>query len=291
MLWKPLLWRLLLLTSLTGTFSPLQKAVAASCVWKVTGPNGGTLYLGGSVHVLRPTDYPLPAAYNYAFDASTRLVFEMDPKDLRRAAKGMVKAGEYPKQDSLKNHVDRRTYDYLRRFFALLPVAEDKFSRYRPWFLAMLLESMALHEFSRQLGVESFLERRAAANLKPVSGLESLRETVERYSKLSDRQSEALLLLTFIPAQSGANQSSGMLEAWRRGDVDALAQAGQDAYRDFPSLRERIVTARNRNWLPKLESFLHGRETCFVVVGAGHVGGAEGLLSILRARGYRIEQL
>src|SRR5713226_4528553 len=92
---------------------------AASCVWKVTGPNGGTLYLGGSIHFLRSSDYPLPAAYNRAFDSSSRLVFEADPKVLGGAFKGFIKAGQYPKGDNLKNHVDPRTYDYLRRVFAV----------------------------------------------------------------------------------------------------------------------------------------------------------------------------
>jgi uncharacterized protein len=266
-------------------------ASAASCVWKVSGPNGGTLYLGGSVHVLRGTDYPLPAAYNRAFDASSRLVFEANPKDLRRAAQGFVKAGEYPKHDSLKNHVNPRTYDYLRRFFALLGVPEEKFSRYKPWFLSMLLESAALHEFSPELGVEGFLEHRAGANAKPMSGLESLREGIELFSALSDRQSEALLLLTFIPAEPGTDQRSRLLEAWRRGDADTLARATRDSFHDFPSLGERILDARNRNWVPKIESYLRSGQTYFVVVGAAHLGGPDGVLSILRARGYRTEQL
>jgi uncharacterized protein YbaP (TraB family) len=291
MLWKRLLWRLLCLVLVTSALCPLHRAAAASCVWKVTGPDGRTLYLGGSIHALRGTDYPLPPAYNRAFDASNRLVFEADPKDMRRAVKGIGKAGEYPKRDSLKNHVDPRTYDYLRRLFALLKVPEEKFSRYRPWFLSLLLESAALHEFSPQLGVEGFLEQRAITNSKRISGLESLREGIELFSALDDRQSEALLLLTFIPAQGGTDRASHLMEAWRRGDADALARAMRDSFRDFPSLGERILTVRNRNWLPKIEGYLRSGENCFVVVGAAHLGGPDGVLSLLRARGYRTEQL
>jgi uncharacterized protein YbaP (TraB family) len=88
----------------------------------VTGPNGAVLYLGGSVHALRRIDYPLPAAYNRAFDASSRLVFEDDPKASLREAKALLRAGTYPKGDTLRNHVDPRTYNYVRRFFALVNV-------------------------------------------------------------------------------------------------------------------------------------------------------------------------
>jgi hypothetical protein len=104
----------------------------AACVWKVTSGTN-VLYLGGSIHALKSTDYPLPAPYNRAFDASDRLVFEVDPKALLESSRGVLKAGEYPKGDSLKNHVDPRTYDYLRRIFKLLNVPEAKFARYRPW--------------------------------------------------------------------------------------------------------------------------------------------------------------
>ena len=83
-----------------------RSAVASSCVWKVTGPGGGTIYLGGSVHALRSSGYPLPAAYNRAFDASSRVVFEDDPKAASKEAKELLRSGTYPKGDTLKNHVD-----------------------------------------------------------------------------------------------------------------------------------------------------------------------------------------
>ena len=114
-----------------GCFLP-RTIVALSCVWKVTGPNGGVLYLGGSVHALRNSDYPLPVAYNRAFDASSRLVFEDDPKESAQAAKELFRAGTYPKGDNLRNHVDPRTYDYVRRVFALMKIPEEKFSHYLP---------------------------------------------------------------------------------------------------------------------------------------------------------------
>src|SRR5438477_613041 len=170
-----------------------------ACVWKVSDAGGKVLYLGGSIHVLTSTDYPLPVAYNRAFDASNHLAFEADPKDFRNLPRNVFKAGEYPKGDNLKNHVDPRTYDYLRRFFGLIKVPEEKFSRYRPWLLAEILQAPQLHGLSLDLGVEGFLIKRARANSKPISGLETLKEGMAMMSGLTDRQSETMLLLTFIP--------------------------------------------------------------------------------------------
>jgi len=280
---KPTLVLTLVITSIVSC------ADAASCVWKVTGPNGRTLYLGGSLHFLRSTDYPLPSAYNRAFDASSRLVFEEDPKTGSRAFQYLLKAGQYPKGDSLKNHVDPRTYDYLRRFFALMNVSEEKFNTYRPWLIDVMLESPPSQYFA--LGIDSFLARRAAANSKPVLGLESPKEHNQVLVGLSDRESEAMLLILFINAGHANPGGSGLIEAWRQGDAEMLARNMHDSFRDFPAFGNRLLSVRNHNWLPKIEDYLHSGETYFVVVGAAHMGGPDGLLSLLRARGCRIEQL
>src|SRR5437870_13624304 len=108
--------RFVLVFALAISFATHADA-ASACVWKVTGPNGSTLFLGGSIHALRNTDYPLPPAYNRAFDSSARLAFEVDLKALSDSSKSVIKLGQYPKGDSLKNHVDPRTYDYVRRVF------------------------------------------------------------------------------------------------------------------------------------------------------------------------------
>jgi uncharacterized protein YbaP (TraB family) len=266
-----------------------RAAFALSCVWKVTGPNGGTIYLGGSVHALRSTDYPLPAAYNRAFDACSQLIFEDDPKVSSGATKELLRAGTYPAGDNLKRHVDPRTYDYVRRFFSLVNVPEDKFAKYRPWLINLLLSSPSSEHW--QLGVERYLARRAGANAKLVSGLESPKEHNAVFADLSDRESEALLLILFINAGREGPSGDGMINAWRHGDADALSRIALGSFRDFPSLGRRVIDARNRNWLPKIEGYLRSGHTYFVVVGAGHMGGPNGLLAMLRARGYKIEQI
>jgi uncharacterized protein len=265
-----------------------RSAVASSCVWKVTGPNGGIMFLGGSVHALRSSDYPLPVAYNQALNASSRVVFEDDPKAGSKEAKELLRAGTYPKGDSLKNHVDPRTYAYVRRFFALVNVPESEFSKYRPWLLDVLLSSPSYEHW--QLGVERYLEGRATTSHKPLSGLESPKKHNAFFVDLSDRESEALLLILFINA-AHEGPSVNMISAWRRGDSETLQHALRESFQDFPSLGRRLIDVRNRNWLSKIDGYLRSGQTYFVVVGAGHIGGPNGLLALLKARGCKIEQL
>jgi uncharacterized protein YbaP (TraB family) len=261
--------------------------VEAASVWKVTGPNGASIYLGGSVHGLLSTDYPLPPAYNRAFDLSSALVIEDDVNVPSRTADKFFKTGFYSKGDSLKNHLDPRTYDYLRRVFALMHVPEAEMAKRKPWMLIMMLWSGNTNE----LGIEGFLMKRAQANGKPVLGLETFREHAEIISGMSDKQAELVLLQTFIPDASGSDLRKKMLAAWRRGDPDTIARLERESYRDLPSFGERLIAARNRNWIPKIEGYIRDRHTYFVVAGAAHMGGPEGVLALLKARGYQVEQL
>lgn len=247
------------------------------------------MYLGGSVHALRSADYPLPAAYNRALEESSRIVFEDDPKAGAREAKELSRAGTYPKGDTLRNHVDPRTYAYIRRFFALVNVPENEFARYRPWFINLMLSSPSMENW--HLGIEQYLQHRAASKSKPMSGLETPKEHNAFFVNLTDRESEALLLILFIDAAHESPSGANMIKAWRRGDAEELHRIVLESFQDFPSLARGLIDARNRNWLPKIDGYLRSGKTYFVVVGAGHMGGPNGLLALLKSRGCKIEQL
>jgi uncharacterized protein len=262
---------------------------AASCVWKISSASGGTVFLGGSVHALRTTDYPLPAAYQRAFDSASRLVFEAEPKSMEAASKGLDKAGQYGKGDNLKNHVDPRTYAYVKRYFELIGVSEKKFSTYRPWLIAAVLESSPKQNF--MLGVERYFQKKAEAAHKPIESLESIQEHMAPFVSLSERESEALLLIHFINLGRTDLSSSDMMGPWRRGDADSLAAQLHNVYRELPSFADRLLGQRNRRWIPKIEGYLKSGQVYFVIAGAGHMGGSDGVIALLRSRGYVIEQL
>ncbi len=259
----------------------ITPAEAGSPVWKVTDGKGGTLYLGGSIHALRRTDYPLPPAFDEAFKKSDRLVFE--DEEGKKEAEKIFKTAEYPRGDSLKKHVDPRTYAYVVKVFSLLGVPEATVAKYRPWALTMMLWSP-----SNDLGVEGYFLKRARATKKPVSGLVSTREHYAVFTGLTDRQAEGVLLLNFIPR--GGASFDQMVSAWKRGDADRLWRETHDSYSDYPAFGERLLEARNRRWIPKIESFLQSGKNYFVIVGMGHLGGPGGLLKLLEKRGYRLEQ-
>ena len=147
-------------------------------------------------------------------------------------------------------------------------------------------------EYSTRLGVEEFLTRRARANSKPISGLESLRE--RRYyfkNRPIVKVRRFCCSCSFMQVSGIRTSATKCSNAWRRGDAESLARLTRTSFRDLPAAGERLISARNRNWIPKLERFIHSGQIYFVVVGAGHMGGPEGVIALLKARGYRIEEL
>ena len=279
---------LTIIVVIVGFCSSATKSFAA-CVWKVTTRDGHALYLGGSFHALRPSDYPLPPQYNRAFDASSHLVFEDDPHTAKAAFAALMKAGTYPKGDSLKKHVDPRTYDFLRHFFAMMHVSEQKFTKYRPWMIDIILSTPPPEYY--QLGIEHFLLSRANKTNKPVSGLETTREHNGVFAGLNDQQAERLLLNLFINAGRETGKGVNIFQAWKKGNAELLARTTRDSFTDFPFMANRLLDERNKNWMPKIENYLRSGQVYFVVVGAAHMGGENGLVSLLRAHGYNIQQL
>ena len=103
------------------------------------------------------------------------------------------------------------------------------------------------------LGVDRFLAGRARSASKPISGLESVKEHNRVFEGLTDRESEMVLLLFFINAGREDGGGASMIANWRRGDVDLVANRMRESYRDFPAFYQRLIIARNQNWIPKID--------------------------------------
>ena len=278
----------LLAGSAAGVAQPVQ---AHSCVWKVSDANGHTLYLAGSVHVLRTSDYPLPAAYDQAFAASSGLAFEVDPA--KRWGLGLTAL--LPRGQHLKDKVDPRTYAYILRVLSNVhgsTAPEMKIDRLRPWALSLTLESPGgLQGVSTHTGVENYLVQKNNAARKRVVGLETVDDHIAVFGKMNDADSEVVLLLAFIHLNTAGKQYERTVASWKRGDIADVEKILAEEYGDAPAGRARMLTERNLRWVPEIDGFLRSGQTWMVTAGTGHMAGSQGLPALLAARGYKVEQL
>jgi uncharacterized protein len=284
-------WRFLAL-GLLGCLT--EAAHAASPVWAIHGDHN-TVYLAGSVHLLKTTDSALPAAFDRAYAGSRALVMELDlgKVDAGEAAAWMAQHGMLPEGTNLKKALGDARYQRVSVEAERLGLPLEMVGQFAPWVLGLQLMEMqyAKAGFASESGVEQQLEHRAQADGKVTSGLETLEEQLGYFETLTPEQQAKFLDLVLNDLHEVDSDTQEVIRAWRVGDAAKLAALLSDEYRQFPALYQLLVTNRNKHWEPQLQQLLHEKDNYFVVVGALHLVGDGGLLELLRKDGFKIEQL
>jgi len=275
-------------------FPGYPTAFAASPVWAIHGDHN-TVYLGGSVHLLKASDSALPAAFDRAYSGSQSLVMELDmgKVDAMSAAGWMAEHGMLPAGKNLHQSVGDARYQRISTEAARLGLPMEMLDSFQPWVLGLQLMELqyAKDGFDAQSGVEQQLEHRAQADRKPTAGLETLEQQLGFFEALTADQQNKFLDLVLNDLHDTDSDTQQVITAWRVGDAGKLASLLSEEYQQFPALYQSLVTQRNRSWEPQIQQFLHGSHNYFVVVGALHLVGQGGLLELLRKDGYKVEQL
>ncbi|MBB5863451.1 TraB/GumN family protein [Xanthomonas sp. 3058] len=264
-------------------------------LWKVDG-KGGTVYLLGSFHLLKPSDYPLSPEVMQAFAKADRLVFELPPADAQSPELGsrMLQAARRTDGRRLQDVLDAKTWQALTRYARKYGMSIDHLQPLEPWFVAL---TISLAQMSRQgmdpnAGLDHYLMDQAQARGKPADGLERADEQIALLDGMSPTEQHQLLEESLDEADAG-DQLRQLHAAWRNGDVQTLStQMAEDMRRHYPALYQDINVERNARWVPRLEQRLgKGSGTTLVVVGALHLLGRDGVVERLRARGYHVERI
>jgi uncharacterized protein YbaP (TraB family) len=269
-------------------------AAAESCLWKVVSGNG-TLYLQGSVHVLRDEHYPLAPAIEEAYTASDALVLEVDMKEMASAetqqkllAKAVLKGS-----DTLRQTLSEETYRQLSEAFTGAGMPVESMAKFKPWFACMTLTMIKIQRmgFNPQLGLDTYFFNKASAEGKPVIGLESIDFQINLFDSLAEADPNAFVHRTLADLALIEEEVATLEKAWETGDIDALGELMSRSFRDYPEFYKTFVLDRNKRWLEKLIMLMKSPHTHMVVVGAGHLDGEGGLLELLKKEGCTLEQL
>jgi uncharacterized protein YbaP (TraB family) len=269
-------------------------AHAGSPVWAIHGEHN-TVYLAGSVHLLKANDSALPAAFDRAYAGSQALVMELDigKLDPMEAASWMMEHGTLPEGSNLRKAIGEERYRRVAAEAARLGLPMEMADQLAPWVLGLQLTELKYAQlgFDSQAGVEQQLERRARTDGKPTSGLETLPEQLGVFETLSAEEQARFLDLVVTEMQEVGSETQSVVTAWRAGDQARLAALLGDEYKTFPALYRTLVTDRNKRWVPQLEKLLKDKNNYFVVVGALHLVGDGGLLELMRKDGFKAEEL
>jgi len=288
------LGRLVLLLLLALAVPAAPAGADALPLWQIRDADT-RVWLLGSIHLLRESDYPLPAPIRDAYGQADALVMELDMDDLDSAMVSavMFARGTPPEGETLASLMGSEKYSRAREAAAAAGIDLDRLQGAEPWFAALTLTQMLLmrHGYDPRQGLDVHMAALARRDGKPVEGLETFEEQIVFFDSLpmalqSDMLLESLAEIGDLEAGMGRT-----VEAWRRGDTAYLADELLEELRRYPELYERLVTERNRKWVPRLAALLDREGDYLVVVGALHLVGPDSVLAMLAAEGVRAEQL
>jgi len=264
-------------------------------LWAVQGQHN-TVYLLGSVHVLRPQDAGLPPAMERAYQESERLVMEIDlddpgVSDPRAMLEDVQRFSMLPEGQSLRQVLGS---DYARSTALAQQAGLDLalLDRFAPWFVATTLLELELGKrgFSPEHGIEQTLAARAGRDRKPIEGLETVAQQLGLLAGMPLPMQKRFLIMTLEDSRELDRELDELVGAWRAGDTAALARVLTSEFDEFPDLYRRLTVDRNRVWAAQLADLLDDRDDYLVVVGALHLVGPDSVVELLGKRGFAVVQ-
>ncbi len=269
-------------------------AADAQPLWQVEG-EGHRLFLTGSIHLLREEDYPLPEAFDRAYRAADRLIFETDIAATRTAefASAMQRALRLPEGRHLADRLSADTLERVRQRLRQMGGSMAAFEGFRPALLALSLSLMELQRLGVDApGVDETLFQRARRDGKPIGWLETPQQQIEFIARMGEGEEDALIRQTLDELNSLEREYQRMVTAWREGDLTALEQLMLKPMRQqAPGLYRSLIVERNRLWLPQIEDLLRDAPLELIIVGSAHLAGPDGLIAALKQRGWTITRM
>jgi uncharacterized protein len=266
---------------------------ALHSLWELHGKHN-TVYLLGSIHVLRQSDYPLAAPVMDAYADSKSLLMEVNLEEIdsERVQSEMLASAVLPDGKTLPDILGNARYARANALAREVGVELANFDTFAPWFAAEAISQLQLAQlgFQPEAGVEMYFSDKAHKDGKSVAGLETVHDQISLFQNMSmDTQAE-YLLSSLDQAKELPSQVDAMVRAWKRGDSQWFANQMQSELRQDPALYQAVLGARNRKWLPKIEALLNDDKNYLVIVGDGHLVGAGSVIDLLKKDGIGATQ-
>jgi len=262
-------------------------------IWKIE-KGGRSGWLVGSLHLLTADAYPLPPSLDTAFAAADVLVEEANPEELKTPAAAMqlVSKAMYPPGTTLQSQVSKETFDRIAKRAAKIGLPIDRLQAFKPWMVALTLVGLELQKggFDPGLGLDQHFLNRAPGFGKKVRTLETALEQIDFLESLSPQLQEGLVAATLEGADTELDQVQRIATAWKAGETGPIERLLlTDMKTGGAAVYETLLVGRNKRWVPQIEDCL-SQSKCFVVVGAAHLVGPDGLVRMFQAKGYTVTQ-
>ena len=271
----------------TATARPLP-------LWEIEGTSNRVLLMG-SVHFLRPTDYPLREGMDEAFRIADTLIMEInmsevDPLAQQSAIAALTIDGE---GRGLRELLGDKDYKKAAQLADDIGIPLMMFDQFEPWFAALTITQMRMVQlgFDPSWGIETMFTRRALADNKSLDGLETLEQQLGFMDTLDAATQREFLLQSLEDAATVQDQVETIVDAWAAGDIAGMEQELLKGLDEVPELYEAILVQRNRNWIEPIAALRNRDDDYLVIVGAMHLVGEDSVIAMLEDKGISTRQL
>nr|WP_136250497.1 TraB/GumN family protein [Ningiella ruwaisensis] len=285
--------RLVASTLVVGTI--VVSAAHAASVYKIS-KNNDVVYIGGTIHILTEADFPLAAPYEEAYSKADELIFETDIAALKDPAvvqAKMLPIMMQPPGQKLSQQLDNETGKAFTQFLIdrNLPIVQfDALSATGAMLTLTVMEYQAKGFVSE--GVDAFYHNKGTEDGKSIAWLESVDTQFALLDSFDNGDPNALIAYTMEEISQTSEIIDALYTAWKTGDLEGLEAAGITQLKsDFPELYKKMMVDRNNAWMPQIEAMFGDDNTEYVLVGAAHLAGDDGLLHLLEEKGYKVEKL
>ena len=262
-------------------------------LWSVQS-EGNTIYLLGSIHILRKDSYPLPEAVERVYDCCQKVVFETDLEGMHApdVQMKMMQMGLYSSGETLTQNISRQTYELLKEKMDKTGLPIVQFEQVKPWLIAQTIVSSELIRlgFDPSLGIDTYFFNKARNDNKETLSLETNDYQINIFAGLSTRQQEILLRQTLKELEVIEDNFTDMIDAWENGNVSKLASIMEKSFEGYPDLYRRFVTERNKKWIKNIQRMMMKGDNVLIIVGAAHLAGKDSVIELLKDEGYTVTQ-
>lgn len=252
-----------------------------------------TVYLFGTIHVLKPGLTWFDEAVRKAFDRSGEVVLELVMPEPAAMQALVMKEGVTADGPTLTEQlpVDKRAA--YAKAVTDLGLPANAFDRMRPWFAATNLSLLPLQKlgYDPANGPEETITAAARAAGKPVIGLETAEQQIGYFAGLSQGAQVRFLTSTVEEVPRVATTMATMVRDWAAGKPEALAAQMNEDLKDSPEVAKVLLTDRNARWAKWVEARMARPGTVFVAVGAGHLAGAQSVVALLQRDGVKVRRV
>lgn len=266
-------------------------ANAKSLLWEISHPElKAPSYLYGTIHLIGAEDFFLTDATKASFAKANKVVFEINLDDMMNLSGQLSMLMKAFMNDgvTLKKLLSPEDYQLVSNHFSEQGLPLMLFERVKPLFLSAMVQGGGGGIGSDDVkSYEMEFYKMAQAAKKPVAGLETAEYQMSMFDSIPYKTQATMLVESIKASSTESDQLQQMAEMYKAQDIDAMYNSFLAEDSELSGFEDLLLNQRNRNWIPVMVPMMQ-QEVVFFAVGAGHLGGPEGVVNLLRQAGYTL---